>query len=1277
MSLPDLSFGIEAQDRFSAAFDDLERQTQRADQQFDRLIDVLDRLEAAVTRATSGAGNLRAFGDASGAAVSGVRKLEQELTRLSDVRLDLGVDELRQQMDALGNDARQLENELLNMQFTGGSGGNARYRAQVEQYYNELARTQGDDAARLARGRGVVGNIGQIYAQHPDDVRPADEFSQRAYAEVKEKRRLSQEEQRRMLELEAQIYAARLAEAQTERAILERQAAEAESLTRGLEFNEENIQLFDQAEQAYKRLQDEGARLAQAETEAADSLADAKRRLRIDAARQASISDPDAPGGAVSTRTVISVSGKSADEAERLARALDQVAQAQERVAAITRGGGDALKNEIEAEREKGRIRAESARISESLVQLEKTSGEQARRAAQQAVEAERGNVQQKRQEVILAQQGLEAEKGNTQQKRVQVALAQAVNTAARQSVEAERGNTQEKRQAVLLAQQELELLRQQTIQIRQQTREQERQAAEAYRAQAISRQRTTSGGVDEAAFAGSFFGVSLGSFIENLPFAVANVARLSIEQGKLGAVNERLERSYYRLAEGAGIAGDALLNDLRAATRNTVSEQTLMEKSNLLLAASQEGQINVTREQIATLARFAQLRSTQLPNLTADDAFGRIISGTVKRETELLDELALSPKIIAEQLGIPVEQVNSSVQGLLNGIIAVSEIEIARFGEPVLDDAAKIEQAEARITDALDRLRAEAASPIAFVVSLQANVVEAAVDESINSIETAQDIIATATGKSTADRLIDALAPLDEFSTQLIARFQRSAAKGIDDLAAGQQVGRLDNARQVLGVAAVQAQLRIEQNTQSAEEQKPQLDALVGAVDSLAQSYLKLNALDNAGLLDAATAAAARAEWERIVSQIDTGKISTDQAAIAAARLEASLQGTGSALGFAIPQASDFANEMERAANAAQRVFIPGGEQRLGLSAFQLDYRTREDPLTKFQSDSQKKRADDLERLQAEQERSALAVSDAQFRLSLSTTDTAGQLALYEGKLATLEAGTVDYINTQVQIAGLQGRLASETEKAGGKFITSLNQMESAFNSALSAIGGIPGFSGRTQVTDTDLRLSKAGLYRDKPDEFLRRAEDLLINRNQRDDVSRKFIEEAVAASTGFDVGKLAGLQGDLLFKLLEEEFTSARLFGTDFGQANFGNLINQQGIAFGLQQQGQATLGKQFLENQFQSGGLPAIFANAGGFAGQLEEQLNNSGFSSQVGSIFNGQLTNDKVLTQIDNAAPAIYSRLESAILGNADGANTGMRLVLLWLAQMQQAESEVSQ
>jgi hypothetical protein len=217
--------------------------------------------------------------------------------------------------------------------------------------------------------------------------------------------------------------------------------------------------------------------------------------------------------------------------------------------------------------------------------------------------------------------------------------------------------------------------------------------------------------------------GLSIGGY------AVTEMVRATLEAGKLGAENLRLARSFDQLAQGAGLAGDVLAQKLSAATQQTVTEQKLMADTNMLLAAAQGEQIKITEDQIATLAQFARLRSTQLTAngrpLSTQEAYQRLIQGTVKRETELLDELGLSTKAMADQLGVPVQEINKDVESLLSAITKVAEIEIARFGEPIIDEATRIEQAATRIENAKGRIDAALAGPTAWAYEAGANVTE------------------------------------------------------------------------------------------------------------------------------------------------------------------------------------------------------------------------------------------------------------------------------------------------------------------------------------------------------------------------------------------------------------------------------------------------------------------------------------------------------------------------------------------------------------------------
>lgn len=307
--------------------------------------------------------------------------------------------------------------------------------------------------------------------------------------------------------------------------------------------------------------------------------------------------------------------------------------------------------------------------------------------------------------------------------------------------------------------------------------------------------------------------GLSIGGF------AVTQMARASLEAGRLGAENLRLARSYEQLAQGAGLAADTLLQRLSVATQQTVTEQNLMASTNLMLAAAQEGQIAVSERQIETLARFARLRSTQLTAngnpLSTEEAYGRLISGIVKRETELLDELGISTKALADQLGVPIQEVNKDVESLLGAITKVAEVEIARFGDPVLDEATRIEQAATRIEEARNRINAALAGPSAYAHEAAAFIVEQMTFSGRNPYRDAMLVDRQRTASMFAERGQSALMGAQEFAR--MAELLRGTQAALDAGKAGADA--LDDA--VMKLAADMAQSAFvteEQRNQLAE---------------------------------------------------------------------------------------------------------------------------------------------------------------------------------------------------------------------------------------------------------------------------------------------------------------------------------------------------------------------------------------------------------------------------------------------------------------------------
>ena len=70
---------------------------------------------------------------------------------------------------------------------------------------------------------------------------------------------------------------------------------------------------------------------------------------------------------------------------------------------------------------------------------------------------------------------------------------------------------------------------------------------------------------------------------------------------------------------------------------------------------------------------------------------------------------------------------------------------------------------------------------------------------------------------------------------------------------------------------------------------------------------------------------------------------------------------------------------------------------------------------------------------------------------------------------------------------------------------------VETAWKNAVGGTPGIPGVTGRSEVTELDTRLAQYGLYQNKPDEFLRQAEDQLLNGVDRG-ISRNLLTSLTA---------------------------------------------------------------------------------------------------------------------------------------------------------------------
>lgn len=155
----------------------------------------------------------------------------------------------------------------------------------------------------------------------------------------------------------------------------------------------------------------------------------------------------------------------------------------------------------------------------------------------------------------------------------------------------------------------------------------------------------------------------------------------------------------------------------------------------------------------------------------------------------------------------------------------------------------------------------------------------------------------------------------------------------------------------------------------------------------------------------------------------------------------------------------------------------------------------------------------------------------------------------------------------------------AREQERAAKKAASDLEAgARKARQELESALQSVPGLFSRTQVTDKDLRFTKAGIYQDKADEYLRR---LKAEVDQGKDIfSDVSIEDAKQALR--DLGIQVADDAKIAFEQFTDAFDSQVLFSNP---ENIAKFINAEAVQRELDLQEKA---KQGQENIFAAFGV-----------------------------------------------------------------------------------------
>jgi len=688
---------------------------------------------------------------------------------------------------------------------------------------------------------------------------------------------------------------------------------------------------------------------------------------------------------------------------------------------------------------------------------------------------------------------------------------------------------------------------------------------------------------------------------------------------GKQGAANKQLAESFDKLTESVGLSGNALTQKLGRALAGTVSDMRLMSETNRLLLTAQNEGITITEKQIETLGRFSRLRATQLTAngkpLGADEAYSRLITGVTKREMELLDELGISSKGLAAQLGVDVQDVNSSVESLLTAITRVAEAELRSVGDPLLSDAEKIQKAETDIANAMDRLRAAAIEPVVFSVEVAAKTTE----EGIGAFEGLGAV---------ADRLFN------DPKTGLINMLRDSGAtpffgtfvSGFREVTAEAE-GLKEAYNQIR--AAEQAALR-DNPVSLGSSGGQELSAVTELVRNLTDAYVKLEEKTQAGAFDPAGLAQADQEWQNITRGIQDGTLSIDEANARLALMVGLLGQIAPLIGPAMMGAAQGVGSwadgvmQDFATNARTRQVLAGdvspGDMTEGERGYRLAVGDLTEKIAIYEDLTTKARgAGDLDkfyqlmatltslkeqeatdkqsgidkvkdRIVSEQEK----LADAQFRYQVSTEDLTGQIALYQKQLAGLSEGSVEYLNTKMQIGSLEKQLANEQVSAAkrveGEWAAAAEKTAAAFE---SAIRKVPGLFGTSPVTQSQMDRAAAGMPQRFPDSFLREMEDQVLNKNDQG-----INVQEVAKQAGID----PSLPEKLIVQIFRDMWDSSELFANP---ENISRFVDMDAAREALAKQGRETQGEENLMRLLQ--GQAGSFGFGAGTPDNLDAFLN----------------------------------------------------------------------
>lgn len=660
-------------------------------------------LKAIQSRASGGMGGANG-GQLAGLSAAPAQQMKRALEELGRVDLTRPADALQEQLADVERTLQRTRREWERLNtLASATQTTVANRMRQTEYVADVRRFVSDEAATAISTTGRALNIGQRGAEFKVDeegyyIEAAQDAAARQ-EQVTEKQRFTAQEKEELLRLELEMYDAELQGVRIQQELARRRLSTLEGTLSGQEITATNAALFDEAERAEREARELAENeesllrtISRTNDELGDLLqAEAKKAARSAGQITAAALPPATGATGYTSQTAITVSQRSVENAEKLAAALHEAADASRRIEASRTSAG-VREFEMGLERERQAIRAANELRTAQSIEAAKAQAAAQRAEIAKATEAARAAEHQK----TAVARAEAAQRMATA--RAEAAVAGEASRTARMAATEE----EKRRTAAYMS----ELRRRETAQ-----------------------QKSAPGGLP--------FGISGTSLMYGAMgalgvYSLDQVVRTGLDWGRQGAQQMRMAETFEALAQRTGQSSQKIVAAIRQASQETITDMDAMGLAAQVLSQKWAGSITTLDTDIATVVaasrRYSQIfTDEQGKMLTTQEVFARLIKFSREGNKELVDQFGLSNQRIAQALGISVQGLASATGATdrWRGMVQLLNEDLQRLGQANITTADEIEQSAARIEAARQRIQRGLAGPAAGAYEFGADVIE------------------------------------------------------------------------------------------------------------------------------------------------------------------------------------------------------------------------------------------------------------------------------------------------------------------------------------------------------------------------------------------------------------------------------------------------------------------------------------------------------------------------------------------------------------------------